>query len=417
METEMTTNTTDHARSREVERDARAWSKFSGMKYTRALRLMEHPLAQGILGERICARDAIRVLTEHTALSAPLSDADSDGPPTGTEQRVSHLGGSGLWSAELSELPVATEDDYLSLILTAEVLRMFTATAEANSDAYSYNLKHTAEEFLGEHLGDLSYIANGQAIWAAAVIGLPVAETSPGEHELSADFGLASEQVDYARRMRRSVGRQEIRAHHHRPPGYNFLREALQRYRDSGEAPSRWSGIDEDAEPATSPFHEWLVAQATPVPERETDGSQNRLAGDYWAGFRDGDHGVAHQPEDLLEILHEVGAAPEFFAAARNAIVDWARTSPLSTGIRTELIGGDRAAHEGWGAGSGDVEWYEYRCPCGLDKIVEEHDNIPGFREHDVRILCTTCAPEWEFAAGLTVRGWRLIPIETVTSQ
>ena len=34
--------------------------------------------------------------------------------------------------------------------------------------------------------------------------------------------------------------------------------------------------------------------------------------------------------------------------------------------------------HPGYGAGSGDTERYEYLCPCGKGKVVEEHDNIPG---------------------------------------
>ena len=36
--------------------------------------------------------------------------------------------------------------------------------------------------------------------------------------------------------------------------------------------------------------------------------------------------------------------------------------------------------HSGYGAGSGDTEYYEYECPCGKGKVIEEHDNIPGFR-------------------------------------
>ena len=104
MEIEMTNNRTTVARSREIERDAKAWSKFSGVKYTQALRLMAHPLAQGILGDRICARDAIRVLTEHPVLSEPVGDTDSDGGELETEERVTHLGDSGLFSAEKRQL-------------------------------------------------------------------------------------------------------------------------------------------------------------------------------------------------------------------------------------------------------------------------------------------------------------------------
>lgn len=412
----MNDQTATPARSREIERDARAWSTFSGMKYTRALRLMEHPLAQGILGERICARDVIRVLTEHPVLSEPVWDVDNDGNEFETDERVTHLGDSGLYAAEKRALSATTEDDYLELVLTAEVLRMFTQTAEPQSDAYSYNLKHTAEEFLGEHLGDFSYIANGQAIWAAAALGIPVAESSPGELSLNANFGLVPAQVEYARRMRRTSGSSgdNIRAHHHRPPGYLFLQNALRSYRDAGEAPGRWDGIDEHAEPLTSPFHEWLVAQADPTGARGGQGSRERLAGDYAAGVRDGDHGVARQPEDLLEILHGAGADDDFFDSARSAVIDWARTSPASNGIRTELTDWSRSSHPGWGAGSGDVERYEFRCPCGAGTIDEEHDNVPGFREHELTIMCNPCGAEWEFVPGLSVRGWRIQPVAAV---
>lgn len=412
MEIEMTNNSRTTARSREIERDAKAWSKYSGMKYTQALRLLEHPLAQGILGDRICVRDAIRVLTEHPVLSEPVWDSDSDGEEFETDERVTHLGENGLFSAETRPLSADGEKDYLRLVLTAEILRAFTRISEPQSDAYSYNLKHTVEDFLREHLGDFSYIANGQVIWAAATLGVPLAESNPGEFSLNANFGLVPEQVEYARRMRRYGGgsRHEVHAHQHRPPGYLFLQQALQRYRDTGEAPDRWNGVDEHAEPQTSPFHEWLITQAAPKGERGMQGPRERLAGDYAAGVQDGDHGVAIQPEDLLDILHGAGADEQFFDMARSAILDWARMSPLSTGIRTELVDWSRTGHPGWGTDTGDVERYEYRCLCGEGTILEEHDNIPGFREHDVRITCDTCHKEWNFVAGLSVRGWRVEP-------
>lgn len=340
MEIEMTNNSRTTDRSREIERDAKAWSKFSGMKYTQALRLMEHPLAQGILGDRICARDVIRVLTEHPVLSEPIWDTGGDGEEFETDERITHLGEGGLFSAETRPLSASREKDYLGLVLTAEMLRAFTRISEPQSDAHSYNLKHTVEEFLREHLGDFSYIANGQAIWAAATLGLPLAESDPGEFSQNANFGLVPEQVEYSRRMRQYGGgsRHEVHAHQHRPPGYLFLQQALQRYRDTGEAPDRWNGVDEHAETQTSLFHEWLIAQAASKGERGTQGSRERLAGDYAAGVQDGDHGVAIQPEDLLDILHGAGADEQFFDMARSAILDWARMSPVSTGIRTELV-------------------------------------------------------------------------------
>ena len=51
--------------------------------------------------------------------------------------------------------------------------------------------------------------------------------------------------------------------------------------------------------------------------------------------------------------------------------------------MRTEVINLSLEDHPGYGAGSSDTERIEYMCPCGKGKVVEEHDNIPGFRKHD----------------------------------
>ena len=64
-----------------------------------------------------------------------------------------------------------------------------------------------------------------------------------------------------------------------------------------------------------------------------------------------------------------------------------------------------------WGAGAGTTERYDYRCPCGDGKIIEDHDNIPGFREHDVWIACEKCRAEWRFVERRGVRGWALEPV------
>nr|WP_154923550.1 hypothetical protein [Microbacterium testaceum] len=400
------------ARLRAIQQDARAWSRFSGMKYTRALRLMEHPLAQGILGERISARDVIRALREHPVLTEPIWEESIAGELVDTGERVTHLGRNGLHSSGEHPFSVGHEENYLGLVLTAEVLRMFERTREPNESSYSYNLKHTAEEFFAEHLGQFSYVANGDVIWAAAALGIPIEESSPGDWGLNADLGLVTEQVEYARSMRKSSGsdRDRIRAHHHRPPGYLFFMQTLREYRDTGAAPGRWNGVDEQAEPKTSPFHEWLIVQALPG-GRGVPGTRESLAGDYAAGVRDGNHGIVLQPEQLVTLMRDLGADEKWVDAAREAALDWAMTSPLSTGIRTELIDGDGRGPSGWGAGSGDTEHYKFRCPCGEGTIVEEHENIPGFREHDVRMICETCDAAWEFVPGLAVRQWRVRPV------
>ncbi|WP_197673058.1 hypothetical protein [Microbacterium pygmaeum] len=379
------------------------------MTYTAALRLMKHPLAQGILGERLSARKLISVLTENLVLSQPVWDTAASGTESDTGARVSHLGDNGLWSADEHPLRSSTEGDYLVVVLTAELLRAFSPTAEPREDAFSYNLKHTAEQFFAQHLGDFSYVPNGVAIWSAAALELPIEATAPEGYTPNANFGLEPLQVEYARRTRQNSG-SSILAHHHRPPGYAYFASALERYRDTGAVPERWNGVDEQAEPVTSPFHEWLVTQVNPAGGRGVLGSRERLVYDYRAGIADSDHGIARQPEDLLRILFELGAVDPFLTAAREVIVDWARTSPESTGIRTELIDRSRGDHGGWGAGGGDVEQYEYLCPCGEGKILEEHENIPGFREHDVTILCKRCNAEWQLVAGRSTSNWRVEP-------
>ena len=80
--------------------------------------------------------------------------------------------------------------------------------------------------------------------------------------------------------------------------------------------------------------------------------------------------------------------------------------------MRTKLICSSQKDHIGYGAGSGDTERYEYECPCGKGKIIEEHDNIPGFRDHDVYIDCDTCSKKYRLDTSKGVRGWELIPRE-----
>jgi hypothetical protein len=58
--------------------------------------------------------------------------------------------------------------------------------------------------------------------------------------------------------------------------------------------------------------------------------------------------------------------------------------------------------------GSGDTERYEYECPCGNGIIVEEHDNIPGFRDHDVYIFCEKYAGKYYLDISNGVRDWEL---------
>ena len=77
--------------------------------------------------------------------------------------------------------------------------------------------------------------------------------------------------------------------------------------------------------------------------------------------------------------------------------------------MRTKLINSSNDPSEGYGAGSGTIERSEYECPCGKGKIVEEHDNIPGFREHDVNLWCKECASKYEINTSQGIRGWELV--------
>ncbi|OON91468.1 MAG: hypothetical protein ATN33_01080 [Epulopiscium sp. Nele67-Bin001] len=77
--------------------------------------------------------------------------------------------------------------------------------------------------------------------------------------------------------------------------------------------------------------------------------------------------------------------------------------------MRTERINAVVKNHQGYGAGEGDTEEYEYYCPCGKGKIIEEHDNIPGFREHDVWIQCQDCTDRYKLDTSSGVRQWKVV--------
>lgn len=77
--------------------------------------------------------------------------------------------------------------------------------------------------------------------------------------------------------------------------------------------------------------------------------------------------------------------------------------------MRTKLINSSEENHSGFGAGSGDTEKYEYECACGKGTIVEEHDNIPGFRDHSVYICCEYCRENYELDTYKGTRGWELV--------
>ena len=52
--------------------------------------------------------------------------------------------------------------------------------------------------------------------------------------------------------------------------------------------------------------------------------------------------------------------------------------------MRTEVVYSSAKFHPGYGAGSGDTERIEYKCLCRKGKIIEEQDNILGFRDWEL---------------------------------
>lgn len=288
----------NHDKARGLQRDARAWAKFTGSNYTAAVRQMQHPLAQGILGDRISARHLIRVLDEHPLIGA-------------------RLGESGFRSAD----PLTPRvDDFVALALTVETLRMFTP--DPRSQINSYPLKGLTERFLEP---TVSYVSNGRLIWAAAALDLPMVEASSQGPNVY--IGINEREDAYIRIM--TDHRKDLpKATQHRPPGFVHLRGALERYASGEPIGERWSG--ERPQPVTTAFHKWLVQQADRDAPYVT---VEQMAFHYVTGVADSDHRIATDPEDLVSILtDDVGASPDFIEAAVRAGDQWRSNNapPLS---------------------------------------------------------------------------------------
>jgi hypothetical protein len=369
--------------SRAHQQDAHAWAAFTGSNYTSALRQMRSPLAQGLLGPRVSARRLISALTDHELI--------------GARGGASRLGEHGVRSD--SPWRFNNETDYIQLALITDMLRMFTPTSSSQApEVGSYSLKHTAERFLSPHV---SYVTNGRLIWAAAALGLPIAD--PGGDGPNLLIAVSERQHDYVHRMTGSDHTRRPQAPHYRPAGYEFLRDALERATADEYPTESWTQSETVTEPA--PFHDWLVQQVG------RDDVVGDLARDYSAGVRESEHRVARTADDLLAIFQEVSHSPAAYDGLVISIAEWMRTEPSPALIRTVPISTDEHNHGGWGAGVGTVERYEFQCPCGAGIIIEEHDNIPGFREHDVWIDCNKCRTEWRFVTGRSTRSWGLEPV------
>ncbi|GAB2986667.1 hypothetical protein [Frigoribacterium salinisoli] len=366
----------NHLDNRDIQKDARAWSNFTGTNYTAALRQMQNPLAQGLLGDRLSARQLIATLTDHAVVGSQGGDA-------------------GLGENGFNYEPVwtfARDSDFIELALIADFLRLFSPQDAASEPGVgSYTLKHTAELFLAPHC---SYVSNGRLIWVAATLGLFLSGEAYKNPNLVVE--IDDRQHDYVRRTV-DKGQTDPQGHHYRPAGLAHLRDALTQASTGTLLVVRWSETVPEVEPA--PFHDWLLLQLG------RQDSVGRVAFDYAAGVKDSDHRLARQPEDLLDILDTLGAASEFYEGGKRAVREW-----NAGAIRTDRIVGSSDDVEGHGAGAGTIERYDFSCPCGEGTVTEEHDNIPGFREHDVRLLCDRCRESWQFVEGRSVRDWALWP-------
>lgn len=284
--------TANHDTRRHIQRDARLWAELTGTNYTTALRQVGSPLAQGILGDRLtveqlrAALEGVPSLGEFGFDVAPrLSD------PDGLRGNTSM---------------------FLGVVLSAEVLRMFTPTSDlsAGSAVSSYSLKHTAEWLLGAHQ---PYVSNGELIWAAATLGLPMSEPD-GPNVL---IGIADPEHTY---VRKALGHGDSLpgAHHHKPAGWDHLRAALEEHSATGAIPRRM--VPEPPAPREGlEFHNWLVEQAR-RPDPVGD-----LAADYEYGVRQSEDEIVTSPAELRELIEAYGASESVLAAVDAAAEEWVR--------------------------------------------------------------------------------------------
>ena len=61
--------------------------------------------------------------------------------------------------------------------------------------------------------------------------------------------------------------------------------------------------------------------------------------------------------------------------------------------------------------GDGTTTHIEYKCPCGKGKIIEEHDEIVGFKNHRLDFACGKCAQMYQFDISKGVYEWELVKI------
>lgn len=296
---EMTSS--NHTHDRALQQDARAWADFAGVNYIAALRQLENPLLQGILGNRVSTRHLIQVLDEHLVIGAKHTN------------RVFGYYGLDADSPMRDNLP---SDALLEVGLSIEFLRMFTqptADGGAINDFHgsdnSYALKHTAEDFLGDAVD--RYVSNGALIWAAAALGLPMRALRTQSPNV--EIALSMQEHRYVDRF--VAERDELNGHHFQPPGFARLRAALDRVA-AGQPVGDLSEIPmPDRE--TSTFHDWLARQVDPHVH------PGLAAHDYIAGVESGDHRAVESPEDYLQLMQEVRCSDSFYRSAEQLVRMW----------------------------------------------------------------------------------------------
>lgn len=375
--------------TRAHQQDARAWANFTGCKYTEALRQMQSPLAQGLLGERVSARTLIETLEDHEVVGS------HGGDPV--------LGDSGYYVEESFTFDGKT--DFIKLALVTEVLRMFTPIPETSTpEVITFGLKHTAEVFLGHYDQAYSYVSTGELIWAAAAMGLQLSTTDAegvgsgfGPHLW---VGIAEREYDYVDRMVRSEI--EPDGHHYRPARYTRLQDVLSRAVAGEIVTDDWTPPAPDETP--TPFHDWLTRQT------DRDDPVGDVARDYATSVHWSEHGIAGTPGDLLAMFNEVDYAPKAYDALVRAITEYMRTDPAAAPFRTVQDTVDTWEADGFGTGAWAVERVSYLCPCGDGDIIEMRKTIMSEDEDEVFIVCHRCINDWEFAPNRSVRDWGLVP-------
>ncbi|MCY1718557.1 hypothetical protein OVA26_16595 [Microbacterium sp. SL62] len=297
------------ARDRAITRDAKTWSRVTNTKYTEALRLIEHPLHQGILGDRIVVRDLLRTLEDH--------------PVIGSAHTRSTFGARGLGD----DTPLVDELSptmFRQILLCVEFLRMFTPSTEVDEasrhEVDSYTLKHRLEHFLERTTPE--HITIGAMILAAAVLELPIREQ---KFELGKSrnvlITLPRHEAEFMRGEHPALNARRGGTYH-RPPGYRRLFAVLDKA-SRGEAFVDELHADHDRKPTLSGFHVWLASQI----DRDTDDVP--FVRDYLAGIADSDHDPAASGEDLRGILNGLPRVHEdWLAAAEGYIAEYERAQP-----------------------------------------------------------------------------------------